>query len=442
MSTYKLPQTPELPETPDWRGSVGSFCVKHLLDGDRGIPELAAARKVAIRVMNEIGEFGHHVLDNHSFDMRVTPGQVGEKTIFLVTIRCYDDGEMKKAVMRFGTPRGFHWVVTDDQCIPLAFYPKFANDLDRAEKVTCPETTAEINCYLEWSGYQGLVTVVRVDGVLVLVTCTKYSVDSDYAKPLDAMVRKWMTSDLASYLADHGVTLAFEVMTKWAATHGAPVSQDAMVLTGVSTATLAGDGESYLPQYLTQEEVYEFGEKYKVPHSCRIAFTGDDAWKLFSDNKLQDILDKGDLDDFYAMCKEVGAEVRPGSVRHEDVLGTCLKGIEVHYNSTDGENLLTQKLKFVSYVVRIALRDSITKAWRRHHDAFTQKAIQEIVDFITETVSRCTTSEEVTKVWIPRVLMALGWAIGRWDAYQSETREGIHIQAFEAITAKEEVFRR
>lgn len=406
------------------------------------------AAKAVKRVIDALGDFGTYATGKKAgFIFKVTPGQVPnhDGNIFLVTIQGLHDRAMIKAAGKFGTPRGFHWVVTEDQCVPLAFYPKFANDPDRTEKVTCPETTEEIKFFLKWSGYLGLVTVVRVDGVLVLVTCSKNSVTNKYAKRLDAMVRDWMTYGLACYMADHQVSLAFEVMTKWDATHGARVLQDAMVLTCVATPSQVEgvSGLSYRPEYLSLEEVLAFAKKYGVPHTDLFVVTGVDACRLFC-LRLHLNRNEANLDDFYAMCKEVGAEVRSGTVKHEDVLGTCLEGIVAHYYSTDGKKLLTQKLKFVRYVVRtMALRAALSYAWRKHGE-FTQEAIQEMVDIITKTVPRWTTCQDAVDVWIHRTLVALDWSLTHWDAYQtdqSETRVGIHIQAFEAITAKEEVDR-
>ena len=419
-------------QTPTWGGTekVSSSFPKE------GTPAAAAVK----RVLDALGDFGHHALSKKSgFIFKVTPGKVGEMTIFLVTIQGLHDRAMIAAAKKYVTPRGFHWVVTDDQCTPLAFYPKFANDPDRTEKVTCPETTEEIKFFLKWSGYLGLVATVRLGDDIVLVTCSKNSVTNKYAKRLDAMVRKWLTCKLACHMADHQVSLAFEVMTKWDATHGAPVLQDAMVLTCVAMPSQVKDG-SYRPEYKPLEEVLAFAKTWSVPHTDLFVVAGADACRLFSD-KLHGIRDHADLSAFYAMCKDVGAEVSLGSVQHEDVLGTCLEGIVAHYYSTDGEKLLTQKLKFVRYVVRtMALRAALASALRQFK-GFTPEAVEVMSQIISETVPRWTTCPEATEIWIHRTLMALDWVLTHWEDYQadqSEERVGIHIQAFEAITAKEE----
>ena len=122
--------------------------------------EAAAAVR---RVLDELGEFGVFLTTKQkNFKLKVTPGQVGDKTIFHVTVRGSNDDAMIEAAKKYGTPRGFHWIVTPDQCVPMAFYPKFANDPDRTEKVTCPDDAEEIKFFLKWSGYLGLVGTVRL----------------------------------------------------------------------------------------------------------------------------------------------------------------------------------------------------------------------------------------------------------------------------------------
>lgn len=420
-------------QTPTW-GDVKKV-TPSFLEGDT--PAAAAVK----RVLAALGDFGTFALTKKSgFILKVTPGQVGEKTIFLVTIQGLHDRAMIAAAKRYGTPRGFHWVVTGDQCVPLAFYPKFANDPDRTEKVTCPETTEEIKFFLKWSGYLGLVATVRLGDDIVLVTCSKNSVTNKYAKRLDAMVRKWLTWELACHMADHQVSLAFEVMTKWDATHGARVLRDAMVLTCVATPSLADDAKSYRPKYHPLEEVLAFAKAWKVPHTDLFVVAGAEACKLFSE-ALHAIRDQADLFAFYAMCKKLGVEVISGTVQHEAVLGSCLEGLVAHYYSTDGKKLLTQKLKFVRYVVRtMALRAALASALRQFK-GFTPDAVGEMVKSITDTVPRWTTCQKEADLWIHRTLVALDWAISHWGAYQedqTEERVGIHIQSFEAITAKEE----
>lgn len=418
--------------TPTW-GDAFTADVSFL---EGGTPAAAAVK----RVLDALGDFGSFLLTKKSgFKVKVTPGQVGEKTIYLITIQGLYDRAMIAAAKKYGTPRGFHWVVTDDHCTPLAFHPKFANDPDRTEKVTCPETTEEIKFFLKWSGYLGLVGTVRLGDDIVLVTCSKNSVTNKYAKRLDAMTRKWLTWKLACHMADNQVSLAFEVMTKWDATHGARVLWDAMVLTCVSTPTLADDGESYRPKYHPLEDVLAFAKAWKVPHTDLFIVSGAVACKRFSE-ALHALRDQGDLFAFYAMCKALGVEVVAGTVKHEAVLGSCLEGLVAHYYSTDGKKLLTQKLKFVRYVVRtMALRAALAFALRQFK-GFTPDAVGEMVKIITETVPRWTTCQKEADIWIHRTLMSLDWSMTHWDAYQedqTEERVGIHIQAFEAISVKE-----
>ena len=435
--------------TPIWGDTT--FTVKSNFGHDH--PEAAAAVR---RVLKELGDFGKFLKESSikktkktPFKVKVTPGQVAGKTIFHVTVQGSNDRAMLSATEKYKTPRGFHWVVTEDQCVPLAFYKKFANDPDRTKKVTCPDKAEEIKFFLKWSGYLGLVGTVRLGEDIVLVTCSKNSVTNPYAKRLDAMVRKWMTWDLASYLADEHLSLAFEVMAKWDSTHGARVLRNAMVLTCVVSPDKKDDElRSYRPYYYPLEDVLGFAKEWGVPHTDLFIVRGKEECLRFSE-MLHSIRDQADLDAFYAMCREIGVEILYGTVQHEDVLGSCLEGLVAHYNNADGLNLGTIKLKFVRYVVRtMALRqalNTVKKLRDANHeltarDLFVPENMQKMMKIITDTVPRWTTNSQDTAIWIHRVFVALNWCFEHWDEYhadKSEEKVAIHILAFEAFADAE-----
>lgn len=366
------------------------------------------------------------------------------RDVFAIAVNHHNDHVMIKAAHEHGIARGFKIVCTADAVLGvMGFYPKFENDYNRTVQVSVPEETTRIEFFKKYSGYLGMLGCFELDGEVFAVAGSKKSTSNSFAVDCSRLCAEWLTLDAARELAGCGMTLSFEVMSKFDQTHGARVIGESTILTCVSThnghLNVLGEKEC-LFAYHKLEDVRKLGLRINAPVANLFVSENVESIRKFS-ILLHEAKNYASNREFNALCEEAGIEVLPGNTNHELVLGNVLEGIVAKFILADGR-VETLKLKLVSYIIRtMALRSALNPG--PCHRLSSDSSPFALRLFFEQIISNWTTEPKATEYWIEVCMRAYTLA-KTLPSYPSNTTPrdfftdtvGPHILAVDEIVSE------
>jgi hypothetical protein len=163
-------------------------------------------------------------------------GDAGQqRPMYLIMVVGHNDFVLEKLGQSCGMPRGYPicWL-PGVSVSSFGFKPKFQNDV-REQIYEAPAGLNGIACFKKWSGFLGHLLVVRVNGRLRWIACTKNSAHSPSSMVQDAarIFRQFVTPSLIAAMHEQQLHLNAELMSFADQNHGAAVLRECPVVTSV-----------------------------------------------------------------------------------------------------------------------------------------------------------------------------------------------------------------
>lgn len=300
----------------------------------------------------------------------------------LIMVHLLNDHTAIELARAFNFPRGFPIIWNETEGFHLyGFYPKFQNDQKQRNNLKEFAGAEMINLTLKYSGFLGQVIIWKSDGNLYWTCASKNSVGNDFSSDGIRIINKEqiMTPDNIREMYESGNYFCGEVMSTKDQTHGARVLDDRFVCTCVGKYTRILPDQVHdknrFVEFLSHQEMQEFCIKHRIPVSDM--WSSEDVMTMAQEiARHRDTMTMAKLRDILAKY-----HCSPGTVKHEDVLGTIIEGLVIWLWVPGMASPKVIKYKFPIYTTRtFGIREFLNKG-KPMLSTFFKKHVDNYLDF-------------------------------------------------------------